>query len=59
MQLGIYIGKEASGWPRQGRKSRIRLQLHYPAGIYMFKVSNKNGRARCETHTNLTIKTPE
>ena len=59
MQFGIYIGKEASGWPRQGRKLRIRLQLHYPADIYMSKVSNKNARTRCETHTNLTIKTPE
>ena len=30
-----------------------------PAGNYMFKVKNKNTRARCEICSKLTIKTPE
>ena len=30
-----------------------------PTGNYMFKVSNKNSRARCEICSKLTIKTPE
>ena len=29
------------------------------AGNYMFKVNNKNTRARCEIRSKLTIKTPE
>ena len=29
----------------------------YPAGIYLFKVNNKNTRTRCEIHSKLTIKT--
>ena len=31
----------------------------YPVGIYMFKVSNRNTRSRCEVYSKLTIKTPE
>ena len=31
----------------------------YPAGNYMFKVNNRNTRARCEKCSKLTIKTPE
>ena len=30
-----------------------------PAGIYMFKVDNRNSRTRCEICSKLTIKTPE
>ena len=30
-----------------------------PAGIYLFKVNNRNTRAKCETCSELTIKTPE
>ena len=30
-----------------------------PAGIYLFKVNNRNTRARCEICSKLTIKTPE
>ena len=29
------------------------------AGIYMFKVNDKNSRTRCEICSELTIKTPE
>ena len=31
----------------------------YPTNIYLFKVSNKNTRKRCEICSKLTIKTPE
>ena len=31
----------------------------YPAGNYMFKVNNRNTRARCEICLKLTIETPE
>ena len=31
----------------------------YPAGNYMFKVNNRNTRARCEICSKLTIKIPE
>ena len=30
-----------------------------PAGIYLFKVNNRNTRARCEICSKLTIKIPE
>ena len=30
-----------------------------PAGIYLFKVDNRNTRTRCEICSKLTIKTPE
>ena len=30
-----------------------------PAGNYMFKVSNRNTRTRCEIYSKLTIKIPE
>ena len=30
-----------------------------PAGNYIFKVSNRNTRTRCDIYSKLTIKTPE
>ena len=30
-----------------------------PAGIYLFKVNNRNTRTRCEICSELTINTPE
>ena len=33
--------------------------LDNPVGIYLFKVNNRNTRARCEICLQLTIKTPE
>ena len=35
------------------------FQSNTPAGNYMFKVNNRNTRARCEICSKLTIKTPE
>ena len=32
---------------------------YYPANIYLFEVSNRNTRKRCEIYSELTIKTPE
>ena len=31
----------------------------FPAGIYLFKVNNRNTRTRCEICSKLTINTPE
>ena len=31
----------------------------FPAGIYLFKINNRNTRTRCEICLKLTIKTPE
>ena len=33
--------------------------FNYPAGNYVFKLNNRNTRARCEICSKLTIKTPE
>ena len=41
------------------KKNNIALQqMNYPAGNYMFKVSNRSTRTRCEICSKLTIKTP-
>ena len=46
-------------------KKKIKNDLHFkssdsfPPNIYLFKVSNKNTRKRCEICSKLTIKTPE
>ena len=45
-----------------GGKWSLKQRLHfvsYPAGIYLFKVSSRNTRTRCEICLTLTIKTPE
>ena len=40
--------------------SQIKITPSYfPVGIYLFKVNNRNTRARCEICSKLTIKTPE
>ena len=41
--------------------SQLHLHFHriYPAGIYLFKVNNRNTRTRCVICSKLTIKTPE
>ena len=52
---------------RLGQKSEVTHRerwnvfhlLTNPAGNYMFKVNNRNTRARCEICSNLTIKKPE
>ena len=35
----------------------LQISFTYPAGIYMFKVNNRNTRTRCEMCSKLTIKT--
>ena len=35
------------------------LPDYIPVSIYMFKVNDRNTRARCEIRSKLTIKTPE
>ena len=37
----------------------LKYLSHLPAGNYMFKVNNRNSRARCEICSKLTIKLPE
>ena len=32
---------------------------NFPAGIYLFKVNNRNNRTMCEICSKLTIETPE
>ena len=44
-------------WFNEG-KNLVKSNLN-PAGIYMFKVNNRNTRTRCEICSKLTIKTPE
>ena len=44
--------------PKKTLTTSIRL-LHFPVGIYLLKVNNRNTRTRCEICSKLTIKTPE
>ena len=37
----------------------INKNIRYPANVYLLKVNDRNKRKRCETCSNLTIKTPE
>ena len=37
----------------------MKIVIVTPAGIYLLKVNNRNTRKRCETCSELTIKTPE
>ena len=37
----------------------VIVDKHFPAGIYLLKVNNRNTRTRCEIYSKLTIKTPE
>ena len=41
------------------QKSQLIFEVNHPAGIYLFKVNNRNTRARCEICSKLTINTPE
>ena len=41
------------------RKTKELTAIDVPAGNYMFKVSNRNTRARCEVCSKLIIKTLE
>ena len=38
---------------------KTTLRNHFPAGIYLLKLKNRNTRTRCEICSKLTIKTPE
>ena len=46
---------------KRGKSTVLHIDLKciVPAGIYMFKVNNRNTRTRCEICSKLTIKTPE
>ena len=55
-----YVPKYAGKLRKNTGPGQMTILLDiYPATIYLFKVKNKNTRRRCETCSNLTIKTPE
>ena len=56
--LSAQISWLVSTW-RFVQVAREVLTLLFPAGIYMFKVSNSNTRTRCKICLKLPIKTPE
>ena len=39
--------------------AKLYEKCQFPAGNYMFKVSKRNTRTRCEICSKLSIKTPE
>ena len=41
------------------QKIRVTKNNNIPVGIYIFKVNNRNTRARCEICSKLAVKTPE
>ena len=41
------------------QSTRRPVKVYNPAGIYLFKVNNRNTRTRCEICSKLTINTPE
>ena len=43
----------------QGFNSNPTEDPAFPVNIYLFKVTNRNTRKRCEICSKLTIKTPE
>ena len=45
--------------PLKHKKTYGWHKIGYPADNCMFKVNNRNTRARCEICSKLTIKTPE
>ena len=54
--------REIKGFESEGALLIISLNkmlLHYPAGIYLLKVNNRNTEIRCEISSKLTVKTPE
>ena len=53
--LKINVIKISKQWPI---RTLDDLEI-IPAGNYMFKVNNRNTRARCEVCSKLTIKIPE
>ena len=45
--------------PVKNKQKYNKAMQEYPAGIYLFKVNNRNTRTRCEICSKLTINTPE
>ena len=60
LQPTMYIQQWISRYGTHEKLSRnLGLSSYNPVGNYMFKVNNRNTRARCEICSKLTIKTPE
>ena len=61
-QFSLYVHRIASlrrcFFPL-GKDIQKETDLRNPANIYLFKVSNRNTRKKCEICSKLTIKTPE
>ena len=51
---GVYLLSLVGKHSREPQMKRTN-----PAGIYFFKVNNRNTRTRCEICSKLTINTPE
>ena len=65
-ELLRFCEKKISGRPHMKNNSQWRTGNKQffevgpkPAGIYLFKVNNRNTRTRCEICSKLTINTPE
>ena len=47
------------GWSEEIFQTNICEKSPIPAGIYLFKINNRNTRTICEIYSMLTIKTPK
>ena len=50
----IYFRWLTGFWIRPWAPVQNLIKRHYPAGIYLFKVNNRNTRTRCEICSKLT-----
>ena len=55
----MYVSSVTEFSKEQNKLSVAAYLSCYPAGIYLFKVNNRNTRTRCEICSKLTINTPE
>ena len=53
----FFLSTQATTVPRKRVHYVFQKRLYVPAGNYMFRVNNRNTRARCEISSELTIKT--
>ena len=61
VSFSLLLYKTRLSWWRQfEKKERKKKEANrFQSRNYMFSISNRNTRARCETYSNLTINTPE
>ena len=58
-ELKVHGGPTTGGYKISFDAENDFVLNSHPAGIYLFKVNNRNTRTRCEICSKLTIKTPE